>query len=341
MRSLSPALGSTEPVERRAGEPVERRAGIPVPGSPPAPGIPAAGHRADGHPADGASHGHHGELLQGAIRSAGRARTEVLVTLPCAPLESRVRFTPDEDREVRCEGPLGGYGKAVRAARRALDHLGLPQFGGILAISGNIPRGYGYGSSTADVLATLRAVAGAFDRRLDSAELAALAVEAEGASDALMWPEPVVFAQNEGRVIRHYPSPLPPFSVIASRLCGDVVETDHIARPSYTDRETGFFETALDLLGTALQTRDLRTIAELATGSSRIDQAHRPRPALAEVLHAHIGWGALGVQIAHSGTAVGLIVPPASGDDEARRRRSIAHALEVVCGHPVWSFDVH
>jgi uncharacterized protein involved in propanediol utilization len=210
--------------------------------------------------------------------------------------------------------------------------------GGTIAVSGNIPRGFGYGSSTADVLATLRAVAGAFDRALEPAELAMLAVEAEGASDPLMWSEPVVFAQREGEVIRRYVDALPRFTVVASRLCDDTVETDEIPRPRYTDRETRFFETALDLLGIALQTGDLPMIAELATGSSRIDQHHRPRPALATILRAHAGWGALGVQIAHSGTAVGLIVP--AGDHHATRRRSIAHALEDACQHPAWSFDV-
>lgn len=261
------------------------------------------------------------------------------MTLPCAPLESRVRFTPGAGRVVRCEGAAPGYQKAIRAARVALDHLGLTTIGGTLAMSGNIPRGHGYGSSTADVLASIRAVAGAFDRDLEPAELAMLAVEAEGASDALMWSEPVVFAQNEGRVVRRFPDALPPFTVIASQLCGEVVETDHLARPQYSDREMRFFEVALDLLGTALHARDLRMVAELATGSSRVDQAHRPRPALAEVLQAHSRWGALGVQTAHSGTAVGLIVQPTSQDDPVRRQ-SIVHALEDVCQHPVWSFDV-
>ncbi|WP_343207431.1 hypothetical protein [Aminobacter sp. MSH1] len=55
--------------------------------------------------------------------------------------------------------------------------------GGLLTVESAIPSGHGYGSSTADVVASLCAVADAFEMQLRPSVVCRLAVAAERASD--------------------------------------------------------------------------------------------------------------------------------------------------------------
>ncbi|MBW5486838.1 GHMP family kinase ATP-binding protein, partial [Streptomyces bambusae] len=169
---------------------------------------------------------HHGEILQGVFLDGAGRRCAGLVTLPMAEPGSRAEFTrrPGTAPAALTVVPAGRT-KAARAAALAVAECarwaGEPPCGGELRLTGDVPVGLGMGSSTSDVIATVRAVADAYGRRLAPATVARLAVRAERACDPLMLDgRPVLFAQREGRVLEVLGPALPALVVVGCALGG-------------------------------------------------------------------------------------------------------------------------
>lgn len=263
----------------------------------PAPGPRAEPRRAP-QPAAAEVPGHLGELVQGRLGPRGPV---ALLTLPCPALVSRVSYTPAPGALASAE-PVSA--KARAAARLALAEIGAEGWGGDLAIERPALPGLGLGSSTAETLGAVRAVARAFGLRLAPEREAALCLAAEGAVDPLMWEDPVLFASREGRVIEPLP-PLPPM-----RLVGGAAGPPHPTDPA----DNGF----PDLAGVfsdavaALQAGDLAGLARAATRSAEANQARSPNPAWEAVAALARRHGALGLAVSHSGPAIALILAPNS-----------------------------
>jgi uncharacterized protein involved in propanediol utilization len=148
------------------------------------PGLPA-NHVRVGF---GTGPGHHGEIVQGMFEIASGRPAHGLVTLPCPLFRSRVRFTPNGGHAItafgltRAEG--SPYAKAIAAAELTCRSIGIAGRGGDLRLDSNIPAGKGCGSSTADVVGAIRAVADSAGVWLSPSGIGRLAVESELASDA-------------------------------------------------------------------------------------------------------------------------------------------------------------
>src|SRR5690349_6197809 len=140
---------------------------------------------------------HHGEWLQGEFLDAG-GYCPALVTVPCPLFQSRAEFSITCQNSEITVAPTNRV-KALRAARLALEWFGARNTGGDLRIENAAPLGFGFGSSTADCLSAIRAVAAALERTLSTETEAHLTVSAEGASDSTMFGvKPVLFAQCKG-----------------------------------------------------------------------------------------------------------------------------------------------
>lgn len=255
---------------------------------------------------------HHGEILQGAFpRGTGLVRG--LVTLPCAMYSVRAAFTPDASGGVTVVPAWKS--KARTAAGLALAALHRPG-GGRLELSGDVPLGRGFGSSTSDVLAAINAVGNAFRVPLAPETAAKVAVQAEIASDSLMFGDrAVLFAQREGEVIEDFGAPLPQVRILGfgSRPSPDGPGgrgPDTLALPParYTRRETERFAELRVMLREAIATKDLPLLGEVATASTRINQNHLPIPELDRILRIVDEVGAVGLQTAHSGDISGIIL---------------------------------
>ena len=264
----------------------------------------------------GVAHGHHGEILQGALlRHVQGTPIPCLVTLPCVQFQSAATYLP------RYLAPLIVYPnnrhKARRAASLALAHLGFQDVGGVLLLSGNIPPRQGLGSSTADVVAAIRAVANAVGRHLPPGHIARLAVAAETAADPLMFEtSALLFAQREGRVIERFARPLPPMEILGIRdpANGTGQDTLEGAPRCYDKRELREFEALRAGLATAIAHDDAAAIGAIATQSARLNQRFLYKPNLDRLAALGQAHGALGIQVAHSGTAMGLIFHPEDRD---------------------------
>lgn len=254
---------------------------------------------------------HHGELLQGVFPDRTGRNRRALVTLPQPGLGSRAVFHPSH----RHWGVVGTpeLAKVRRAAARTLREFGARPAaakGGHIEITSDIPRGIGMGSSTADVTAAIRAVADYHGVALSPAHVARLAVSAECASDSIMVDGRVVlFAHRDGEVLESLGDRLPPMLVLGCDTDpgGGGVDTIGLPPADYDDRELGVLRVLLAALRRAVATGDVALLARVSTASARLNQRFLPKPALEALVELAAGCGALGVQVAHSGTVAGLI----------------------------------
>jgi uncharacterized protein involved in propanediol utilization len=257
---------------------------------------------------------HHGELLQGWFADAEGVARPGLVTLPLPGVSVRAAFTPGSGA-ISVSPP--DRVKAGRAARLAADAVGVR--GGHLVLAGTVPAGLGMGSSTADVVATVRAVADACDVVPSPRTVARIAVAAEAASDPLMFDDrPRLFAHRDGDVLEDLGAELPPLRVLGCLLeRGRPVDTPLSRPPAPRPGALRFYAALRADLRRAVVTGDPELLGRVATAS-----ALRARPgAEVELLRTvAAATGAVGVQIAHSGNVAGLLFDacgPASGPHRA------------------------
>ncbi|WP_277458197.1 hypothetical protein [Methylococcus capsulatus] len=274
----------------------------------------------------GDSYGHHGEILQGAIpSSAPGIPRSVLVTLPCRRYRVTVRFFPAAGNRLQTIPAVRP--KAARAALLTLSCLGFSGVGGLLFLNGNIPAGQGLGSSSADVTATIRAVADACGQSLAPERIARLAVAAETASDPLMFDgTALVFAQREGVVVERFDNPLPPMELLSVQdpANGNGIDTLSGTPRHYDRREMARCEALLEKLRDGIARSDAGLVGSVATASAHLNQRFVPKPRLDELEAVGRHHGALGVQVAHSGTVMGLLFPPGGQEAIVAAKRQLA-----------------
>lgn len=290
---------------------------------------------------------HHGEILQGVFRHEGGLRRG-LVTLPCRMHAVRAEFTPNDAGAVTVSPPWKA--KARRAAELALTALGIPA-GGHLVLSDDVPVGRGFGSSTADVVAAIGAVRDAFARPLSQKEVARLAVQAEQASDAVMFTfSSVLFAHRDGEVIEDFGVPLPPLRILgfssgasvsagAGTGAGTGVDTLALPPARYGPHEIDHFGELRDAFRQAVHAKDVALLGEVATASTRINQEHLPIPRFEQILAVAGEVGATGVQTAHSGDIAGLIFDSADPEIDTRTAHG-AKLLRDIGITERWEFEV-
>jgi uncharacterized protein involved in propanediol utilization len=268
---------------------------------------------------------HHGELLQGVFEDDDGRLHRGLVTLPLTSHESTVTFWPRQDGGIRTRP--GNRTKAARAAELTLRHLGLDHRGGDLTIESAILIGHGFGSSTADVTATIRAVAASAGTTLRQSTVARLAVEAEGASDAIAYQDQaILFAHREGRPIEHFGGEFPPLIVVGFRGADQQpVDTLGMQRARYGGEEIEMFRALRGLACRSVRLQDPMLLGRVATVSARISQRHLPKPGFDTVLALSQWFGACGVQVAHSGTLIGILLD-ANARNVHLRARELARA---------------
>jgi uncharacterized protein involved in propanediol utilization len=265
------------------------------------------------------------------VFSVDGALVRGLVTLPCPLFESEARIELDCGRPEITVLPAWKL-KARRAARHALDALGFGQAGARVTLAGGVPVSRGFGSSTSDVVATVRAVCAAVGGELEDLQVATLAVRSEVASDPLMFDRAVLFAQRDGVLLEDFGVPLPLFEVIGFSTSREEAGISTVAFPpaSYSTRETEEFDELRRQLTAGLARGDAHAVASVATASARINQRYLPVPAFHELTRLIPAVDALGLQVAHSGDVAGLLFDRSDADCESRVAE--AEQLAAACG---------
>ena len=267
----------------------------------------------------GLAYAHHGELFQGVFQGGDGRLRRGLVTLPCGIYRSKATLHPDRTGELKLEQP--GRVKSLKAVELALAYANQRHLGGVLRLRSNIPAGWGFGSSTCDVVAAIRAVADAFEMNMTPLETAALAVRAEVASDSIMFEESVVlFAQREGLIIEDFRMPLPELEVLGFNTdrSGTGVDTLGFSPARYTCWEIEAFRLLVGLFRRAVELQSAQLLGRVATASAALNQRFLPKPHFERLSHVARSAGAVGIQVAHTGTVVGLLFDPKDSFKAAR-----------------------
>ncbi len=232
--------------------------------------------------------GHFGELLQGRLGNAGPI---ALITLPCAPLKVHAQMRPAAGLR------LHGAGQRLLAPARThrfLRDLGIAARGHFL-LRADAQAGSGAGVSTAALVALAKSAGADLPANL----LAQACLQAEGASDPLMFPnaERLLWASRQGRVLAHLP-PLLRFDILGGFW----------GKGQLTDPADIMFPDIADLLA-QWPGADLPAMARLTSEGAARSLALRG-PADDPIAHLANDLGALGYVIAHTGSARGLIYAP-------------------------------
>ena len=231
-----------------------------------------------------------------------------LVTLPIARWSTAQLTLVPGTGELRVVP--AGKDKALRAARIMLDRHGV-RHGGTLTVSSDLPEGKGMASSSADLVATVRAVAGALGIAVTPQETESYLRPIEP-SDGLMYRDVVAFCHRKVRLHRTL-GPVPPLTIVGIDEGGQVdTVAFNASRPVITAAQRREYGTLLDRLATALTVGDLSTVGAVATRSAVLNQERCRKRHLARALEISRDLRALGVVVAHSGTMIGIVV---SGDD--------------------------
>lgn len=253
-----------------------------------------------------------GELLQGVLPD----RTDFLVTFPIACWNT-ARFRLEPGRPLRVF-PANKH-KSLRLAGMLLEAAGQPA-GGTLVLDGELPVGKGLASSSADLVATARAVGGVLGLDCSPAAVEDWLRRIEP-SDGVMHPGVVAFEHRRVR-LRSFLGVLPPVTVVAVDEGGqvDTVAFNAIPKPfaPATRRE---YARLLDVLSAAVAAGDLGAVGEVSTRSAVLNQRLNPKRCLDGMLRLNERVGGLGVVTAHSGTVLGVLLrtdDPGHGDRLAR-----------------------
>jgi len=185
-------------------------------------------------------------------------------------------------------------------------------------------------------------VADAFDVTLAPEWIAMLSVAAESASDSLMFTtdRALLFAQRRGRMLLDLGGPLPEV-----RILGFNTETDRgvgtLSLPpcSYSTWEIEAFRAILGMLRRAVEHQDPILLGRVASASAQINQRHRPKRFMPQLLQIAKDTGAVGLQVAHSGTVAGLLFAP--GRDAGGRLDEAQAWLRRLGLHASWRFSTH
>jgi len=285
--------------------------------------------------------GHHGEILQGVFEDSDGSVHRGLVTLRCPLFASRATFVADGRCPVTVRPATKR--KALRAAELALAHLG-DTTGGLLTVETTAVAGWGLGSSTSDVTSSILAVGRTLGVDIAPADVARLAVRAEGAADPLMYDGgAVLFAHREGRVLEDFDKPLPPLVVLGLNPAPSAPGVDTLTFPPapYAPGAARVFETLRARLRRAIETQDARRLGDVATASAVINQSYLPLAHFETLLRVAGSTGAVGLQVAHSGRVAGLLfdaAAPDCADAIARAEHLLTRSLP---DHPRWRFSTH
>ena len=270
-------------------------------------------------------HGSFGELLQGALPQLGH----FLVTLPIE-LRARARFVlRDYSGGLRVQ-PESSW-KSLRLAEALLRRYELPPRGE-LTLESEIPRGKGLASSTADLVATYRAIASFHRLRQEIEVLETLLREIEP-SDGVMHESIVAYRHREARLIERL-GPVPPLALVAVDEGGEVETLEHNRRePDYSPSELDEFAALLARLRRAfgdgaksspeeaLGRRgavDLAELGAVATRSAELNQRILPKRSLGTMIGVAAAVGGLGVVATHSGTCLAILIDSRCDDRDDR-----------------------
>jgi L-threonine kinase len=255
----------------------------------------------------GRAFGTFGELLQGALPGDG---PQFLVTFPIDAWSTATLCLCDLHDRITVSPPHKT--KALAVVRRVMAAAG-QVVGAHLELRSDLPEGKGMASSSADLVATARAVAAGLGLVQRPAHIEA-ALRTVEASDGVMYPEVVAFYHREVR-LRQRLGPLPSVKILAHDRGGQVDTVAFNRRTHFFPPEDRIeYARLLDRLVHAVPAGDLPEIGRVTTRSAELALRGDGIVRFCTLRDACRQVGGLGLVLAHSGTMLGVLLTAADPD---------------------------
>ncbi|MDA8234802.1 MAG: GHMP kinase [Clostridia bacterium] len=241
-----------------------------------------------------------GELVQGTL-----AGVNFHVTCPISFFaELSVEINKDDPEIIYPQG----FEKAAGAVAATMKLLGLDTWGAVVEVYQTLPGGKGMASSTADITAACYAAALAAGRTLQPGQVAGIALAIEP-SDGIMYPGIRLFDHLRG-LINEDLGHVQGLGVLMIDPGGGVDTLTFNAREDLAEANKAkekLTGEALKLVREGLHKGNLALIGRGATLSSRANQRILPKKELFQLEEMVESLGLLGINVAHSGTVMGLL----------------------------------
>ena len=232
-----------------------------------------------------------GELAQG-----WKDGQPFMITCPIG-LYSRALVTD------RTSAKTGLGKKAELALKTTVSYMGFDNFPLGLALESQLPTGKGMAASTADIVAVIQAVSAAIDEELEPEEIAEIAAGIEP-TDGIFYPGIVRMNYMTGELLQSYGNA--PKMIIAMFDTGGTINTIEF-HSEYHGHENSPQE-LLDAIEELDRDFSAQQIGKVATLSALANQRLVHKPQLEEIIEYAQSLGALGVNVAHTGTMMGVLL---------------------------------
>ena len=241
-----------------------------------------------------------GEFVQGIVKDKEYLSSYAIDRYSIVTLEERIE-------DVK-KGPL----KARKAIEEVFKYFNLPkkELKHIsIDINSEIPISKGMASSTADIGATIKAALNLIGKNLDEYEISRLATEIEP-TDSIYIKENTIFNPLDANVIKKL-GILDTGKVLILEP-NETLSTKYIRkRENYNKlkkQNKYIIEYAFKLLEEGIKKKDLNLIGQACNISSIANENIHKKKYLNEIMDISKEYGAYGVNIAHSGTVVGILL---------------------------------
>jgi L-threonine kinase len=199
--------------------------------------------------------------------------------------------------------------KVLSAIQKTLHYLQITD-NFTVTVKSELPIGKGMASSSADISAACQSIALSAGRLLSLDEIANIALSIEP-TDGIFYPGIVLFDHVKGHIRQYLGNAIPMYIAIFD--VGGEIDTLHFNQRSDLEKLNQANElqvqNAVNLIVEGLTKNDVALIGEGATLSALANQTILFKPHLEEMINIGFSWGAVGVNIAHSGTVVGILFP--------------------------------
>ena len=257
-----------------------------------------------------------GEFVQGVLDNEEYLSSYAINLFSVATLE--------EGKEVIHTGPK----KSRRAMELVFEKFNIPVDESkkiSLNINSQIPIGKGMASSTADIGATINATLSMLGKTLTGEEISKLAVKIE-ATDSLLLNRHSIFNPLTAD-IKKYMGGISNAKVVILEP-DDILDTKSIRMTPnyrmYKMQNKEIIKESFSLLDEGLARNNLSLVGKACTYSSLANENIHKKPFLKEIIEISDKFGCYGVNIAHSGTVIGILM-----DKEMDDKRVIQYLREI------------
>lgn len=197
------------------------------------------------------------------------------------------------------------YSKSHKVLRNILVDIGRHD-DCLLHVDSNVPVGKGCSSSTADMVASIQALAEALSLALKSEYISRMLTEIEP-NDGLHYPGTSAYCHTSGELIASIDY-VPPLRILGIDF-GGVIDTVEFNRTAFdwTNAEKEYYAYLLESAKDALNRADVAGLCEIATESTQLWQKFNPKQRIDEVMKFMRDTGGLGVVNTHSGSYLGIL----------------------------------